>query len=177
MSQLTLKLDKPTEPGFIIDTMVLIGIGRIIYPPELKQSAREIVDKLVDEGKIKSSIEVYAEVYYKKKKSDGDETCLLADAYKAKNVFERISDVDQENVALILTQFPTFVKHDSERPDADPWLVTLAMRFNKWTIVSRDGEKDTDGMQRMKQVCRHFKIPYITDTEFYQSHGWNITSP
>jgi len=64
VSQLSLTLDKP---GFIIDTMVLIGIGRLIYPPELKKSAREIVDKLVDEGKVKSSIEVHAELFYKKK--------------------------------------------------------------------------------------------------------------
>ena len=157
--------------------MVLIGIGRLIYPPELKKSARGIVDKLVDSGQVKSSIEVYAELFYKKQKPEGDETCLIADRYKANGMFEKITDEDQENVAEILSEFPTFVKHDSERPDADPWLVALAIRLNKWTIVSRDGVKDTDGMQKMKQVCKHFDVPYMTDTEFYQQHGWKVTNP
>ena len=176
MSQLSLTLDKPEKPGFIIDTMVLIGIGRLIYPPELKKSAREIVDKLVDEGKVKSSIEVHAELFYKKKDPKGDETCRIAEGYKVKGVFERIADEDQENIAQVLSEFPDFVKHDSEKPDADPWLVALAMRLDGWTVVTRDGSKDTDGLRKMKQVCRHFKITTITDTEFYQMHGWQVGS-
>ncbi len=174
MSQLSFIPEEPLEPGFIIDTMVMVGIGRIIYPPELKQKARTIVDDLVAKKRVISSMEVYDEIYFKRSKKDGDEVCLLADKYKDAGVFHRIGDEDQLRIADVLAQFPDFLKYDSEKPDADPWLVALAMRNEGWTIVSRDGEKDTPGMKRMKQVCRHFNIPYITDTEFYKLHGWQV---
>lgn len=172
--QLSLYPEEQPEPGFIIDTMVLIGIGRLIYPPEVKDSARQIVDKLVAKRRIISSVEVYNEVNYKHKKGDGDEVCGIAENYKNQDVFLKITEEDQENVALILQEFPTFLKADGERPDADPWLVALAIRHKFWTVVTRDGMKNTPGLQKMKQVCDHFDIPSITDTMFYQIHGWTI---
>lgn len=176
MSQLSLLLpEDPAEPGYIIDTMVLVGVGRIIYPPELKQSARRIVDDLVEKKLIVSTAEVYDEVLYGHSKKDGDEVCTLAHRYNDSGIFQAITDVDQENVAIVLAQFPTFLKVDGERPDADPWLVALAMRYPSWTIVSRDGAgKVKSGEIKLKQACEHFGIPYMTDTDFYKKHGWSV---
>lgn len=175
MSQLSLIPEEPTEPGYIIDTMVLVGIGRIIYPPELKQSARGIVDDLVAKKLVVSSGEVYDEVFYGHSKKDGDEVCALTESYKHAGIFQGINELDQENITIVLAQFPTFLKVDGERPDADPWLVAMAMRYPGWTIVSRDGAgKVKEGVIKMKQVCDHFDIPYMTDTDFYKQHGWTI---
>lgn len=174
MTQLSLYPPKPSKPGYLLDNMVLIGLARRYNPPEIRKSANTIVDSLIAEGRIKSSYEVYHEINYGVENKKADEVCRLAETYKAGGVFEVITFEDQENIAKVLEEFPNFLKQDSERPDADPWLVALAMRYPGWTVVSRDGDKDTPGLKKLKQVCKHFKIDCLNDYEFLKQHGWSI---
>lgn len=164
----------PEQPGFILDSTVLIDIGRMIHPKELRDKAKKIIINEVNKGNAKSSIQVYSENYDKKKLESGDQTSLIMEEFKQKGFFIDITEEDDENIAKVLEKFPEFLKVDSLVEDADPWLVALAMRKPDWTIVSDDGSKDTPGLVKMKQVCRHFEINCITGYEYYKMLGWSV---
>jgi len=157
-------------PSYLLDTETVVGLARRMNPPELRKSACQIVDRLIGEGRILCPLEVLNELEYHNT-SPGDEAVKWAK--DRKHIFKDITERQQECLAQVLAQFPSSVKYDSDGYDADPILVAMGMDL-RWAVVTRDGIKDSPGMIRIHQVCRHFGVDYKTDFEFLKENGWQI---
>ena len=160
-------------PIYILDATVLFDIGRRYYPPEIQKKAEQILYNLAQNKMLISSLEVHEEIYTYSHYKSGDRPAILSHNFKKLKVFLSVNELDAKNVSKILKKFPEFLKIGSRR-DADPWVVALAMRIPNCRVVTRDGSKDTPGLLKMKQICKHYQIECITEFELLKSHGLSI---
>jgi hypothetical protein len=75
--------------GYVLDADFIIGLGRRINPLEMRVKAREIVDELSAQARIKSPMEVYFELSNKSKNS-GDEVLAWCNSHR--EIFEDLTE-------------------------------------------------------------------------------------
>jgi predicted nucleic acid-binding protein len=108
---------------YIIDTNIVIDITRRIYPPRLRDEARNIVERLIGEGSILSHKEVLLEL--KAGAKTGDVPLAWANAHSS--IFIDVTDEQESHLANVLRDHSDLVDPKKTGPDADPWLVALAL--------------------------------------------------
>ncbi|MBW4079195.1 MAG: DUF4411 family protein [Acidobacteria bacterium] len=156
-------------PGYILDTCTIIEICRRMRPPELRQSALLIVENLVQTRQIKSPEEVYLEL--KDHATSGD--VVLAWCNRNRVIFEDMTDQQQRNLAMVLSDFGNSVKVNIRKFDADPILVAMSLEIG-WTVVTRDGYGALEGKIGVHQMCDRFNVRCITEFEFLKENGWKV---
>jgi hypothetical protein len=156
--------------GYVLDADFIIGLGRRINPLEMRVKAREIVDELSAQARIKSPMEVYFELSNKSKNS-GDEVLAWCNSHR--EIFEDLTESVQFSLATVLATFDGMVKSDMGSFDADPILVAMALDYG-WTVVTRDGSGSSPSATGIHVVCEHFDVRCITDYEFLKENGWSV---
>lgn len=158
-------------PGYILDNVTVLELGRRIRPPEMRKKATEVVDSLIAQNKIIVPQEVYEELDYHSK-DPGDE--VLNWLKKRRGILRDLDGVDEANLQKVLKQFPDLVKQDVESPDADSHLVAMALSLDKkWTVVTRDGSGNS-GLIKVADACDHYKIRWITEYDMLKENGWQV---
>ncbi len=156
-------------PGYILDTCTIIELCRRMSPPELRHSALSIVEKLIQTRQIKSPEEVYLEL--KDRAKGGD--VVLAWCDRNRDIFEDMTDQQQQNLAVVLADFENAVKVNIGKFDADPILVAMSLESG-WAVVTRDGYGANEGKIGVHQMCERFDVRCITEFEFLKENGWSI---
>lgn len=155
--------------GYILDTCTIIELCRRMSPPELRHSALQIVDGLIQTRQIKSPEEVYLELKDRAKSGD----VVLAWCDRNRDIFEDLTQQQQENLSTVLAEFGNAVKVNVSRFDADPILVAMSIESG-WAVVTRDGFEANEGKIGVHQMCERFNCRCITELEFLKENGWSI---
>lgn len=116
------------------------------------------------QNKIKAADEVYEEL-----EDHGDE--LFEWAKKQRKMFVALDGTLQKRARSLLRQFPHLAKQDRTRPDADPFVIALALA-NNVPVVSYEISKPTK--PRIPDVCRHLGVVHRTLVEVFEGEGWKF---
>ena len=118
------------------------------------------------------------EVYDELEKQDDE---LFRWAKQHKQVFLKLDD-EQVAVGLqIVNDFPTLVNPLKQTPDADPFVISLAVVQRKRSILLGDecivvSAEKRGGPQKSKipDVCTHFGIRHFTILDVIAEEGWTF---
>ncbi len=149
---------------YCIDTSALINIWRVSYPPDVFPGLVEDLENLIDEGLLVAPSEVLDEL-----KGRDDDLYTWARAHR--QMFKDLTAKELESTRRILGQFPDLVDPDKTTPDADPFLIALAMD-KEWTVVTSERPRGASGRPRIPDVCRHFGVRCIGLMDLLRERGW-----
>jgi hypothetical protein len=153
---------------YILDTNIVIDITRRIYPPRLRDEAREICERLLKQGSLVSHREVLLELEVGAKQ--GDVPLAWARAHAA--IFVEVTDAQETYASEVLGEHPDLVDPKKTGPDADPWLVALALEIGG-VVVTGDGSTGRSGKKQVKDVCEAVGVRCISVDEFLSENGWS----
>ncbi len=161
------------ETTYCIDTSSWID-AKTIYPISNFPSLWDKLDALVTNKQIISPHEVYDEL-----KQKDDEVFNWVN--KRKQIF-RVLDEEQVAVAQeIMTKFPGLIDEQKEIPDADPFVIALAIVENKNLALMGEkcmvvtGEKPgSRNKPKIPDVCISYGIEYLNITTLVVHEGWII---
>lgn len=149
---------------YVIDTNSIIDLVWRRYGKRVFRSLHELIDELVDEGRLVSHMEVYREL----ERIDDE---VFAWCKERKAIF---SD-EIEVMALlggVLAKSPKIV--DPRRPHrnaADPWLVAQALHLEA-VVVTEEQSNPKSGTPKLPDVCQLEKIECIKLFDLMEREGW-----
>jgi len=161
---------------YIIDTSSLIEMKER-YPKKNFPTLWNKVEKLIQDERLITHIEVKKEI------EKGDDE--LKEWIKKKNIKKMFIKPDKnqiEKVQEILKKYPFLAKADKpEEPNADPWLIALAIvkkekeirlvigKRNNYIIVTEESSRK---IHRIPRVCKEIGIECIKFIELVKREGW-----
>ena len=159
------------ETIYCIDTSSWID-AKTIYSITNFPSFWDKLDALVTTKQIISPHEVYDEL-----KQKDDEVFNWVN--KRKQIFKVL---DEEQVAVakeIMTKFPGLIDEQKEIPDADPFVISLAIVESKNLALMEEkcivvtGEKPgSPNKPKIPDVCISYGIEYLNITALVGREGW-----
>jgi hypothetical protein len=154
-----------TAPVYSIDSSALIHAWNRTYRPKNFQSFWRLLDELVDEGRLRASIEVFEEL----KKKD-DEVYAWAKARKGK-LFVEIDDAVQVAVSDLMERYPRLVDTVRGKSGGDPFVIALAaVTQPKMVVVTQEDE----GRVRIPDVCFGEGITAIKIADLIEMENWSF---
>ena len=115
-------------PGYCIDTNALIDLWRRFYPLDIFPSLWKDLEALIPEDYLIAPREVLNEL----EKWDDE---LLKWAKNHKKMFKDLDYDQMQQVTKVLKDFPSLVDPDKTTPDADPFVIALAISKDwKWLL-------------------------------------------
>ena len=158
---------------YSIDTSGWTSIKRG-YPVSNFPSLWRNVDYLAKNSRLISPHEVYAEL----EKQD-DELLKWAKLHK-----EPFLKLDDEQVAVglqIVADFPTLVNPLKQTPDADPFVISLAIVQRKRSTLLGDEcvvvsaeKRGSPQKYKIPDVCDHFGIRHFSILDVIAEEGWTF---
>ncbi len=153
-------------PGYSIDTSALIDWWVRYYPPKAFKGLLTRVEELVDNGRLRSSIEVREEC----SKYDDE---LHRWTKTQSGLFVESDETIQRMVTKLLS------KHYDPKTDkgingADPFVIAVALQASPhWAVVSAEhpGSLET---QKIPWVCKHHDpiVQHMSFLEMVLAEGW-----
>lgn len=67
-------------------------------------------------------------------------------------------------------KFPTLIDSEKTTPDADPFVIGLALSKG-WTVIASE-RSNPGGKPRIPDVCRNYNVKCIKLVEFIRERGW-----
>jgi Domain of unknown function (DUF4411) len=147
------------------DSSALIHGWRRIYRPKNFGFVWDKLGALIEEGRLKASIEVYNDL----EKKD-DELFKWCKECKYKLVVD-IDDNIQAYVARIMKAYPRLVDTVKGRSGSDPFVVALAASANPTTTVVTE---EFAGKVRIPDVCNAEKIDNCGLADLIEREGWTF---
>jgi len=159
---------------YVIDACSLIDFNRR-YPMDVFPNLWKKVEILINNGLLISPKEVLKEI------ERGDDV-LKEWAKKQKKLFRELDKRQMEIVFDILKKYPSLAKPDKDGPQADPFVIALAIALEKepqqtliktvkQRIIVTEEQLRGDKI-RIPFVCQNFGIDYINIIEMFRTEGW-----
>ncbi len=158
---------------YCIDTSSLIEM-KDRYPQDVTMFGRlwNNIDNLCRAHRMVSPIEVLKEI-----KQGDDELKKWANG---KKIFVKIDEKQSEKVKEILKNYPFLSNSEKPGPNADPWLITLALVKNeeekerlfsdkKYIVVTEESKIRGN---RIPSICKVYAIECINLLELFRREGW-----
>lgn len=153
---------------YCIDSSILIDLGQS-YPEGLVPEIWKILEKLIEEQRLKAPKEVLLEL----KKSD-DELSEWAQSHE-----EIFVEVDAEQIQIIkklLIRYPVLAGAEREPPHADPWVIALAIKENeafkkgddKLPCVVVTSERFKPNSFKIPNICKDYGIECLRLFDFWE---------
>jgi len=163
---------------YCIDSSALIDL-RQLYPRRIFPGVWEKLTELVRAGRLIAPREVL-------KETEKDEE--LPSWYKSnKRMFVGLDEEQGQIVSEILKKFPALTDQTKETPDADPFIIALAISRNRKAKKSLFGPNHvvltreragTGGRPRIPDVCRYCAVDCMAGpaalTDMFQKEGWTF---
>jgi hypothetical protein len=153
------------NPKYVIDTGPIIDLKD--YYSDIFVTLWDNIDKLIRQGDIISTSEVYREL----QKRD-DDAKAIADKYKV--IFKKPSLEEQRYVKEILRNHKELIKFKnitSGLPVADPFVIALAICNGSILITS---ELYKAYSHNIPNICQEYNVDCISLKEFFQKEGWKF---
>lgn len=147
------------------DSSALIHGWRRIYRPRNFGFVWDQLGELIEDGRLKASIEVYNDL----EKKD-DELFKWCKERKDKLVVD-IDDNIQDHVSRIMKSYPRLVDTVKGRSSSDPFVIALAASTNPtMTVVT----EEFIGKVRIPDVCNGENIDYCGLADLIEREDWNF---
>jgi hypothetical protein len=148
---------------YSVDSSALIHARQRIYRPKNFGFVWEGFDKLIAEGRLKASIEVYNELQKK------DDELFAWCKERKEAMFVEIDDALQVLVAKIMGEHPRLVDTTKGRSGADPFVIALAATVDPKMIVVTE---EAPGKERIPAVCLAQKIQSCGVADLIEKEDW-----
>lgn len=153
------------RPIYSVDSSALIHAWRRAYRPKNFGAFWEKLDGLIEEGRLRASIEVFNEIA--KKDDDLHEWCKE----RKEKLFVEIDSDCEEEVARIMTDYPRLVDTKKNRSEGDPFVIALASVANpKMKVITQE----TPGGVRIPDVCKEESIECCDLADMIEEEGWEF---
>jgi|SRR3954453_4360379 hypothetical protein len=150
---------------YSIDSSALIHGWRRAYRPKNFAFVWEHLDGLIEQNRLRASVEVYNEI---QKKDDE----LLAWCKERKDaMFVEIDDHTQTHLTRIMKAHPRLVDTVKGRSGADPFVIALAATADPLMVVVSE---ETFGKTKIPDVCAAEKIECINLADMIEREEWNF---
>ena len=161
---------------YVIDTSSLIDFN-IRYPMDVFPNLWNKVEDLIKRGMLIAPKEVFNEI------AVGDDV-LKEWAKKQKKLFKELDKLQIQIVKDILKQYPSLAKPSKDGPNADPFIIALALSLvrdpqqtlspsvKKRIIVTEEQLRGT--AIKIPFVCKNYGIDCINIVEMFRSEGWKF---
>lgn len=161
---------KLSFPGYCysIDTSALIDLKP--YFPHIFTSLWKNLENLISQKRLIAPREVLEEL---KKKDDE----LLKWAKGHRQIFKNLDNEQMNQMRNILKDFPKFVDTDKTTPEADPFVIALAMSEGCTVVASEKPvnlNANPDVRPRIPDVCEKRNVKCITLEEFFREQKWEF---
>jgi len=159
---------------FCIDASTFITMEKH-YPPRLANALWIEFDTLFDQGNIISHSIVFDEITTNSKYADHLTKWILP----KRNYFKSFSKVQIQYVPQIIKKFPGLIDANSEKDQADPWLIALAIEmdreqtelFHKKQIVYVVSEESKNSAVKIPAVSMYYGLKSLNLVELCQLFG------
>ncbi|MGD9739705.1 MAG: DUF4411 family protein [Bauldia sp.] len=157
----------PSAKVYCIDSSSLIHAWRRAYPPHRFAPVWQAIEGLIDDGRLRSSIEVFNELGRK----DDD---IFAWAKARKDAFLEIDDGVQDQVVRIMAVYPRLVDTVKGRSGADPFVIAQAMVGQPaMTVVTQEGAGG-EKSPKIPYVCQREGLRSINLLELIEEEDWTF---
>lgn len=161
---------KLSFPGYCysIDTSALIDLKP--YFPDIFTSLWKNLENLISQERLFAPREVFEEL---KKKDDE----LFKWAKGHRRMFKDLDNAQMEQMRNILRDFPNFVDMNKTTPEADPFVIALAISEGCTVIASEKPvnlDVNPDACPRIPDVCKKRNVKCITLEEFFREQKWEF---
>lgn len=157
-------IQKTLRQGYVIDTSAFIDMWRNMAPDIFETLWQKDLEKIIREKLLIAPQEVLREL----QRRDDD---LLAWAKSHRDMFVDLNK-DKEQVRYvkrILSRYSTLIDSKKTTPDADPFVIGLAISRG-WTVIT--SEKYRKGKINVPYVCREENVECIDILGFLRNMGW-----
>ncbi|MGB8315471.1 MAG: DUF4411 family protein [Aestuariivirga sp.] len=154
-----------THKVYSIDSSALIHGWRRVYRPKNFGLVWERLDILMDEGRLRSSIEVYNELEKK------DDELFKWCKERKERMFVEIDDECQQHVTHIMTTYPRLVDTVKGRSGADPFVIALAATNNPKMIVVTE---ENPGKMKIPDVCNAENMEWCGLADLIEREDWKF---
>lgn len=158
--------------NYCLDTNTWIYLWRYYYPIDVFPSVWKKIEQAIKSGKIKSPKEVFIEL-------EIGRDDLFDWLKKRKEMFIELDKNQQQHVVRIMEEFPNFVDEDKPIPDADPFVIALAIDQDLTVVTMERSKNISKGDKRAKpnipNICEYLSIPFINKIpDFLRAMGWRF---
>jgi hypothetical protein len=159
---------------YIIDSCSLIDLMRM-NPVDIYESVWSRIELSVRRGLIISHEEVMRELA-------GKDDDLTAWTKRNSKMFRQLTSSQVAKVTEIQRDYPTLVDPDKDTPEADPFLIALALEDDtQRTILPTERrrivvteEKPKGGKVNIPFVCQKYGVECIGILEMFRREGWKF---
>jgi hypothetical protein len=156
---------------YCIDSSSLIGLKRQ-FPMDIVIGFWDKLDGLARERRLIAPDEVLNEV------NRGDDE--LAKWIKEQDIFSGPTPEELAIVQEIMAKFRDIVDYEKETPEADPFLIALAVSRNRQhasallplTHIVVSEERNVS--PKIPYVCKHYEVECIKGIELVRREGWRF---
>lgn len=149
---------------YCFDTNALIDLYRRKYPADIFQTLWNNIDAEIQNGSLVIPREVYRELA-----QNDDE---LFKWVKARPHMIHPPDANQAaTVAQVLARFPNLIDPAKTTPDADPFVIALAMA-ESGVIVSSEHLAGPGARPKIPNACEHFGVKYMNLLDYFRAKNW-----
>ena len=135
---------------YCIDTSSLLHAWFRAYPPKRFSSLWSALDKLIDEERLVTSIEVFHELRKK------DDDVFAWAKLRKETLFREIDDAVQDEVIRIMQTYPKLVDTGKGKSGGDPFVIAQALASApRLVVITQEAGGSTDKP----------KIPFVCDQE------------
>lgn len=162
---------------YCIDASAFITMHRF-YPKRLIPDLWAQLEELFKENKILSHQIVFDEIVPK----FGQKDDLAQWLNNFKNNFISTSQRQLEIVPIVLRKYPKLIDPESEKDQADPWMIAMLIEIMEqdglfgdqsiYVMVTTESEKSST---RLPAACKHYKIRHMNLFQFFKANGFEFS--
>jgi len=157
-----------------LDTSAFIRMHRL-YPNQIRPDLWLLLSDLLESKRILSHQIVYEEIV--PDKGEMDELAQWINNYR--DNFLPLSQRQIELLPDILKNFPKLIDYDSEKNQADPWLIAMVLELMKKDDLFKDQYSyiivTTENVRSSKKIpaaCKHYNIEHMNLFEFFNANNF-----
>jgi uncharacterized protein YacL len=152
--------------GYCIDTNALVDLWRRLYPIDVFPSLWKNIEELARSGKLIAPREVLKEL----EQVDDD---LLKWVKKHGRMIVGLETEQLDRVKEILRVFPTLIEPNKTIPDADPFVIALAMTESV-VVVTNERMAGPGARPKIPNVCSRYGVKCLNLLDFFREQKWNF---
>ena len=166
-----------TRLVYCMDASSLIE-SRCAYAHDVFPGVWKQIDALVAEERMIAPYEVLEEL-----KRQDDQRLWKGDR---KKIFCRLDQEQTRKVGEIVARFPRLIDPTKETPDADPFVIALALarkedttqdnlyENRQYVVVSQETPSGPGGKPKIPNVCQAYGLECVALVELFRREGWTF---
>lgn len=149
---------------YCLDTSALVEPWQRHYPHDLFEPVWEALGDLIVAGHVRAPVEVRREL---ERQSDG----LLKWANGWEGLFEDVDEAQLKASKEIVNKYPSLVKPNSTKSQADPFVIALA-EVRGVAVITYETRAKKNEAPKIPNVCEDRKIKMVTFVELLRAEGF-----